>query len=352
MSGYGYYSDRIKVEPVAPEMREANAISSNYKGYQQADKLPYLPNSRSSYACAPGEAGGQMPLRVETKGARGMPIANVNAQMIGGAKENAEFQPIKELIFGGNKESFEGRRKYRFGISDQLTLYVDNHKELSGKLQVLTDGMVELPLIKERVLALNRTKDELIVAIKKVLENYVKYDPVVKIGIDFASGQYYYVIGEVPNAGRFSMGLRQIKLSEAVFRACSSSVSYDTEDVSLADRMRNEMDTFMRTNYTTKVTGDLRKVYLITPHRSQPTRKVINVKRILHEGRSGEDVLIKPGQIIFIPSATDTRIERFVTKVIAPFSSISSLDAEGDYWYNRIKKRTNQEDSWEIRTNR
>ena len=56
------------------------------------------------------------------------------------------------------------------------------------------------------------------------------------------------------------------------------------------------------------------------------------------EGKTGNDRIVKPGQIIFVPSANDTRFMRFVTRVLAPISAAQSIDTKTNALYNRLKR--------------
>ncbi|MFH0910559.1 MAG: polysaccharide biosynthesis/export family protein [Planctomycetota bacterium] len=258
-----------------------------------------------------------------------------------------DLRPVRELIYGGPYVPYEGIRPYRFGVNDQILLRVEGHDELSGKLQVITDGTVELPLVRERIPAIDRTREELKRAIVRSLAKYVEGEPRVELGIDFAAGRYYYVFGEVQTAGRFPMGIRPVTVSEAVFRANSSSLldakrrsgTYGGvwEEVGVEERIRAELDTSHRENFLVSQTADFRKIYVITPHRTRPTREIVNVKAILYEGKTGDDRVVKPGQVIFVPSAADTRFLRFVRRVVDPLDAAEELDTTGTHWYNRLR---------------
>ncbi|GEM_PF-2836594 len=326
------------VAPVRPQMRPFRATESTYTGAQPVPRL--APPGRPPVDNLDAEAW--TPVNLHAFDSAQPPSASRTV-----AYDPGSLRPVRELIYGGRLDEQPGERPYRFGVNDQMTLQVEDHDELSGKVQVFTDGTVELPLVGDRVQAAGRTVEDLEAGIAKDLSDYLKDSPEVKIGVDYAAGQYYYVFGEVQTAGRYAMGVRPITVSEAVFRANSSSIlDRDVsggiivsrpEVVSVEDRIEAELDTSHRVDYDDLQTGDLRKVYLITPHPSRPTREIINVKSILYEGRTGEDRVLRSGQIVFVPSATDARFIRFVERVLEPLNAARSLDEEGTHWYERLR---------------
>ncbi len=335
------YSNRnFAVTPIEPSNKRYVGIDETYRGYQQPERLLAEKSS--------GFTNGSLPqVDVRAYGANGAPMANLSAINFKG--NGGKLFPAKEMIYGGLNRPLEDIQEYKFGRNDQMNLSVAGHKEFSGKMQVLHDGTVELPLIKKKIPALNQTKKQLKSAIKKELSQYLRTEPEIQLGIDFSAGQYYYIFGEVNEAGRYPMGVEPVTVSEAVFRA-NSSIQSDTgknsaviisnrTEIGVEERLKTELDTSPRYQFKLSDKADYRKVYVITPHRSRPTREIINVKEILLEGKTGNDRVVRPGQIIFVPSANDTRFVRFVERVLRPITSAQDMDSKITEVYKRLKIR-------------
>lgn len=343
-----FNSRNFAVKPIMPNNSKYMGIDEKYKGYQKTPQLrPVNPGSNQAGEMFSGNADN---VDIRAYNADGAPVANLAAISFKGS--NGQLYPVKEMVYGGLNRALEDINDYRFGKNDQMSLRVDGHDEFSGKIQILTDGSVELPLLKKRIPALNLTREELKESIKKEIEPYLLTDPKIQLGIDFAAGQYYYIFGEVDTPGRWPMGISPITVSEAVFRANSSSylerktsgntktaVSVETrEKIGVEERIKAELDTSPRFDFEVDKAADLRKVYIITPHRSRPTREIVNVKEILVEGKTGNDKIIKPGQIIFVPSAIDERFMRFTERLLAPINSAKQIEDQADYIYGRFKR--------------
>lgn len=339
-SSNAFSSRNFAVKPLIPANKKFRGIDENYKGYQQPENLSSI-NNQHVYS---SDSDNSVDIRAYN--ADGVPSANLSA--ISFKDSSGSFYPVKEMVYGGLNQKMEDIHEYRFGKNDQMNLIVAGHKEFSGKIQVLSDGTVELPLLKKRIPALNLTRNQLKMAIKRELNQYVRKEPEVQLGIDFAAGQYYYVFGEVKQAGRYPMGVSPITVSEAIFRANSAAgfttrnsaggVTINTrEQIGIEERIKAELDTSPRLSFNIQRESDLSKVYVITPHRSRPVREIVNVKKILIEGKTGGDKIIKPGQIIFVPSAIDERFSRFVERIISPLSRAQDLDHKVSEVYKRTQ---------------
>ncbi|MHC4871161.1 MAG: polysaccharide biosynthesis/export family protein [Planctomycetota bacterium] len=334
-----FSSRTFAVKPIRPVNKKYRGADENYRGYQRPEQLTGF-NNQAGYI---GEEENTVDIRAYN--ADGAPVANLSA--ISFKSNDGNLYPVKEMIYGGLNQALEDIHEYRFGKNDQMSLYVEGHEEFSGKLQVLSDGTVELPLLKKRIPALNLNRNQLKEAVKRELRQYVRAEPEVQLGIDFAAGQYYYMFGEVNSPGRYPMGVSPITVSEAIFRSNSAAGSTNQrnaggvtinnrEQVGIEERIKAELDTSPRYFFNIPRTSDLSKVYVITPHRSRPIREIVNVKEILIQGITGADKVIKPGQIIFVPSAIDERFSRFVERITRPISRARDVDEEVTDVYERL----------------
>lgn len=279
------------LEPVRPGMRPFRAATTEYTG---ARAVPALPPVK-----AVGYAGGALPVEVQAFGRDGLPIAPASTGMK--AYDPSDLKPVRQLIWGGVYGPHDAGTAYRLEVGDELTLHVQDHDELSGTLTVLVDGTVELPLVKERVPARGRTVTQLQNSIVVTLRTYARDPHIVTLALNVAGGRYYHIFGAVRFPGRYPMGLETVRVSEAVFRANSESVLGRSMAADVKARLAAESSVGMRTGFAVPDKADLGRVFLITPHRTRPTKRVVNAGAALLGGRTGRDPVIQPGTIVFVP---------------------------------------------------
>mgnify|MGYP001810364070 CR=1 FL=1 len=167
----------------------------------------------------------------------------------------------------------------------------------------------------------------------------MKNNPRIQITVTYAVSRCYYVMGEVNNPGRFPIGTQEVRVSEAIFRACSNPFGVaKAEYESVESLVRTESSRMPRDNYSLPTYANLSNVYIITPHRSHPKRTIVNIKNVLYKGKIGEDPVVRQGQIIFVPSTFDGRFIRFLDRYTAPLNKAQSADASTGYWYERLSK--------------
>ncbi|MCX7935048.1 MAG: polysaccharide biosynthesis/export family protein [Planctomycetota bacterium] len=317
-------------EPAPPFLTMASKPPrlANFPGFREggdfSDKPPPLPPLRAAPNGMPALAGTAVQV-----GNAESPTSPPPAQA------TAEMQPIEQLIYGGNYPEHDSPGDYRLNVRDKIHLAVEDHPEFSGDLQVQQDGSVRLPNTDDWVSVAGLTTAEAEKALANAVAPYIKGKPRVRVTIVFGRGECYYIFGEVQNQGRFSMGLKPIRLSEAIFRANSTALTA-VEYRSYEAIIREQIELGPRQNYNHSKYALLTQVSVITPHRSRPLRQVYNVKAALLEGKTGQDPVIQPGQIIIVPSAVDKRIMEFCRRVVAPLKVVGQSDAEVSHWYGRI----------------
>jgi hypothetical protein len=213
---------------------------------------------------------------------------------------DGHLYPVEQLIYGGAFPDLEQPEGYRLMPGDQLTLTVRNHPEFSGPLTIQPDGSVRLPNTPDLVVLRGLTSSLAAAAITTALAPYVKGEAEARVQTNRAEGGYYFVFGDVRQPGRFPMGLEPLKLSEAVLAA--------NWEANPARREQDQEDlgpsfpaAYPRGNYSAPRSSDLARVVLVTPHRSQPVRSVHDVRSALL-GMTGDDPLLRPGQIVIVPS--------------------------------------------------
>lgn len=242
------------------------------------------------------------------------------------------MQPMQQLIYGGSFPHHDVGGDVTFSPRDKLKVIVRDHPEFSGTLEVNQEGYIQLPNAEGLIMAMGLTTRQVETAIASYVAPFLRDRPTVKVTAQFVMGGYYYIFGEVRNQGRFPLGVTPMRLSEAVFRANSRRVTYRAEE-SREERLRDETEITPRQGFSLSKYADLRRVSVITPHRVAPSRLVYNVKKAIYGGQVGNDPVIQPGQILFIPSSVDKKIIDFAGRVVAPLSAVRSATGEVDEWY-------------------
>ena len=216
-----------------------------------------------------------------------------------GVYAETHFYPIEQLVYGGDYPDIDKPELYRLMPKDVISVTVRDHPEFSGTLTVQADGTVRIPNSPDLIGVRGRTVDEAADEIRRTLSVYVRGDCVVRVQANRARGGYYFVFGDVMQPGRFPMGMEPIKLSDAVMAAnweANPGRMDDDEELGPAFPAASP-----RGKYMAPRSADMARVMLITPHRSQPVRTSHDVRQALL-GMTGDDPLVRPGQIVVVPS--------------------------------------------------
>jgi polysaccharide export outer membrane protein len=102
---------------------------------------------------------------------------------------------------------------YVIGRDDELEVIVWTQPQLSGKVNVATDGTITMPLIG-RVQAAGMTPDQLKDDLRTRYTRYV-HEPNVTVRVSDAASQIFYVVGEVNKPGAFRLHSGEV-LSQAM----------------------------------------------------------------------------------------------------------------------------------------
>ena len=183
------------------------------------------------------------------------------------------------LVFGESKE--EGRAEktalivtedYIIGPEDVLEISVWRNADLSRQVFVRPDGRISLPLIGD-VKAVGLTTSELRDAITERLRSY-KENPTVAIVVAQVNSYYFYIQGAVGGAGKLPL-LSRTTIVQAITLAGGLA----------PDAVRSRIVIFRL-----GLNGDSAK------------KLIVNYDDIILRG--GENVELKPGDTIVVPSET------------------------------------------------
>ncbi|MCK5707913.1 MAG: polysaccharide export protein [Candidatus Aureabacteria bacterium] len=164
--------------------------------------------------------------------------------------------------------------EYKLQSGDLLKITVHNQPDLTTRTRVSSDGFITFPLLG-KIFLTGLTAQELEIRLKGLLEEDYLVNPQVLVFIEEYHPREISVLGEVMKPGKYNMPKeKDLTLLEAI--AMAGGFSKD------ADRDKSQV---MRTENGKKETIQ------------------IKVTDITKKGLKDKDILLKVGDIIFIPES-------------------------------------------------
>jgi len=182
--------------------------------------------------------------------------------------------------------------KYTLGPEDVIEISVVKHPDFSGIYPVNLEGKIQYKFVGD-INVTGMTKGELEEKIKTIISAYVA-SPEVNVTITEFKSKAFYVLGEVGSPGKYNMRSESITVSEAVIMA-----GLPTEGAAM------------------------RKTKIITPGVNGSKTRKVNLYSLLYAGDLKEDLLLKPGDYLYVPSTVLAKLIR----VISPVSTSIGLAA-------------------------
>ena len=197
----------------------------------------------------------------------------------------------------------EAIRKYTLGPEDVVRVVIRNHPEFDFAAPVEESGELIIPLTNEIIQAAGLTREELAEEIRQYLTAYID-NPFVSVFITGYNSKKYYVLQPESGGSEFIMDKASMTLWEVMFRAGIP-----------------ELDK-----------AALRRIQVITPHKTHPTHRWINVYAMLYEGKMEDNIRIEPGTIIYYPMLAVLKFDQIIKTITKPISSITSLTSSYEEW--------------------
>jgi polysaccharide export outer membrane protein len=173
---------------------------------------------------------------------------------------------------------------YVIGAQDQISITVVDEQDLTGKFRVDGDGMFTYPYLG-RVAAAGLTLTELQARLTTKLQAGYVRNPQVRVEMDVYKSQSVYVIGKVRMPGKIQMTGTQMTLLEALAMAGSPTADASNEIIVVHPRK------------------PLAPGAVPTPDAANDGEEIRVNRRDLELGRTGQDVILRDGDIINIPEA-------------------------------------------------
>lgn len=203
-------------------------------------------------------------------------------------EQKPEVTPQKQEILGEGGE-------YTLGKGDVIEVSVRNQPEFSGPFIVGPDGTIQYTFVGDLKVE-GLTKQELSELLEKELEKYVKV-PEVGVTISAYRSKFIYILGEVNSPGKYPMSGDAVALRDAIMEAGLPT--------------RN---------------AALRRVHVITPDVEKPVCKKIDLYVLLYKGDLSDNLMLRPGDVVVVPSTVPSEINRALNQMLSPFTQASIID--------------------------
>jgi len=180
---------------------------------------------------------------------------------------------------------------YLVGPDDIIHITVEQHPEWTGDFAIGPDGTISIPSAGEfKVEGKNRKEIQEMLATQ--LSRYIN-NPRIKVGMVKYNSNVIYVLGQVAIPGRYATEGKTMTVRDAIVRAGLPTRFAATE-----------------------------RVFVISPSRGRPMTNVINVYRILYRGELKRDVVLKPGDIVYVPTNFLGKINDLVSSLFSPLTTV------------------------------
>jgi polysaccharide export outer membrane protein len=179
----------------------------------------------------------------------------------------------------------EGSRRplYRLNRSDVVALSFTLAPEFDQTLTIQPDGYVALKDVQP-VLAQGLTLDQFREAVRKAYTGYL-HDPQVAVALKDFEHPYFVAGGEVGKPGKY-----ELRADTTIIEAVEIAGGFTHE------AKHSQVLLFRR------VSDDLVEA------------RVFNLKKMLQEKTLGEVSQLRPGDLVFVPQNSISKIERFLSK--------------------------------------
>jgi polysaccharide export outer membrane protein len=142
---------------------------------------------------------------------------------------------------------------YAIGKDDVIDIIVWKEPQLSGKVRVVADGTVTIPLAGP-VPAEGLTCDQLQTDLTKRLGQYTQ-NPNVTVRVAVPASQLFYILGEVTKPGSYPLRSDEV-LSQALAQAGGFTLFADQGAIRIVRRTRDK-NAVMTVDYRQVAHGDL-----------------------------------------------------------------------------------------------
>lgn len=164
-------------------------------------------------------------------------------------------------------------------------------------VSVKPDGTIDLPLLRERVLASGYTIPEIERTVNRLYRDGVLEHAVVSLQLARAASRKFYIMGEVGGPGAY-----EIRQPVTALHALAMAGGHKLD------------------------TADLTSVILISRNvAGKPIGRRLDLKKIMDVGDMSSAILVKPYDVLFVPKTYISDVNLFIDQYLRVITSITSL---------------------------
>jgi len=198
--------------------------------------------------------------------------------------------------------------KYTLGVEDIISIEVRRHPEFSGEYRINSEGKIQYRFVGD-IFVSGMTKNELKAKLTQILSAYL-IEPAIDVAIVEYRSKVFYVIGEVGQPGKYYMMADEIPIREAVVQAGLPLLS-----------------------------ASAGKTKLITPDKDgKPKTTKIDLTKMLYKGDLRQNVMMKPGDVLYVPATLVTKFMRNIAPVAQPVQAAAGAESS----FYRLGSDTNR----------
>jgi polysaccharide export outer membrane protein len=188
---------------------------------------------------------------------------------------------------------------YTLGPEDVIAIEVKRHPEFSGEYKINSEGKIEYKYVGD-VIVEGMTKKELKESITGLLTEYL-IEPQVNVQIVAYLSKVFYVVGDVGRPGKFYMRGNTITVREALVQSGLPTHA-----------------------------AAMRRSRLITPDQQKKNNyKDVDVYSLLYEGNLKQNLVMSPGDVLYVPATVMAKIMRIVSPVSSVVAETAGHAARG-----------------------
>ena len=189
--------------------------------------------------------------------------------------------------------------KYTLGPDDVIAIDVRRHPEFSGQYKVNSEGKVEYKYVGDIIVS-GLTKIQLKERLAEILSEYI-IEPDIDIQIVQYLSKVFYVVGDVNRPGKFYMRGDTIKAREALVQSGLPNHA-----------------------------AAMKRCRIITPDENGKNNYVdINVYKLLYEGDLKQNLVMKPGDVLYVPATVMAKIIRVISPVTNAIGQVTGTAVKG-----------------------
>lgn len=197
--------------------------------------------------------------------------------------------------------------RYRVGPRDVIRIDERRDPDISDLYTVTAEGFVLLPFIGP-VRVQDMTTDEIAEMLVEVLREYGIRDPSPQVGVLEYNSKVVYVVGQIANPGPVVMNADMLTVQQAVVAA-----GFPTPEAAL------------------------KATRVISPDYRNPIVRQINLGDVLYAGIMEENMLLRPGDYVYIPSKHNVNLAGAIGELLRPVSEVTNLYYRA-YFFDRDRR--------------